>query len=91
MRQVQHLQMEIGEVRIEDIELNPKSRDDIPALLAGLQHLYGDRSLRARLFELLEQHIAPGSDRGAGRPGMEMWRFLGHSSVSCEDQYHLRP
>ncbi|MCY4314235.1 MAG: hypothetical protein OXD44_11210 [Gammaproteobacteria bacterium] len=36
VRQVQHSQMEIGEVCIEDIELNPKSRDDTPALLAVL-------------------------------------------------------
>ena len=120
MRQVKNPRMEIGEVRIEDIKLNPKSRDDIPALLAGLQHLYGDRDLRARLFELLEKHIAPDRDRGTGRPGMEMWRilvmgvvkqglgcdydrihelvnehrtlrrFLGHSSVSHEEQYHLQ-
>ncbi len=76
MRPVQHLQMEIGEVRIEDIERNPKSRDAIPALLAGLPHRYGDRGLRARRFELLAQHIAPGSDRGTGRPGMERWRML---------------
>ncbi len=76
MRPVPHLQREIGEVRIEDIERNPKSRDDIPALLAGLPHRYGDRGLRARRFELLAQHIAPGSDRGTGRPGMERWRML---------------
>ncbi len=48
MRKVPHPQMEIGEVQIEDIELNPKSRDDLPALLAGRQHLYGDRDLRSR-------------------------------------------
>ena len=75
MRQVRSPQMEIGEARIEDIELNLKSRDDIPALLAGLQHLYGDPCLRSRLFALLEEHIAPGRDRNTGRPAMNIHRI----------------
>ena len=76
MRQVRDPQMKLGEVRIEDIRLNLKSRDDIPALLLGLQHLYADERFRVRLFELLEEHILPGTDRSVGRPGMEMWRIL---------------
>ena len=74
MRQVRNPQIELGEVRIEDIELNLKSRDDIPALLLGLQHLYRDD--RTRLFALLDRHILPGTDRTVGRPGMEIWRIL---------------
>ena len=37
MRNLRNPQLERGEVRIEDIELDIKSRDDIPALLIGLQ------------------------------------------------------
>ena len=48
MRQVINPQMELGAVRIESIKLNPKSRDDIPAVLRGLQHLYVDDETRAR-------------------------------------------
>ena len=40
MRNLRNPQLERGEVRIEDIELDIKSRDDIPVLLIGLQHLY---------------------------------------------------
>ena len=76
MRQVRNPQMKLGEVRIEDIELDLKSRDDIPALLLGLQHLYADAHFRSRLFALLDEHILPGIDRTVGRPGMEMWRIL---------------
>ena len=76
MRQVRNPQMTLGEVHIEDIELDLKSRDDIPALLLGLQHLYADEHFRARLFALLDEHILPGIDRKVGRPGMEMWRIL---------------
>ena len=76
MREVQKLQMEFGEIPIAEIPLNPKSRDDIPALLLGLQHLHGDATLRHRLFALLDAHILPGVDKTVGRPGMEMWRIL---------------
>ena len=76
MRHARNPQMELGEVRIEDIKLDLKSRDDIPALLLGLQHLYGDDDTRTRLFALLEEHILPGVDRAVGHPGMEMRRIL---------------
>ena len=35
VRQVRDPETELGEVHIEDIELGPKSSDDIPALLLG--------------------------------------------------------
>ena len=73
MRQVRNPQLELGEIRIEDIRINLKSRDDIPALLLGLQHLYSDEETRTRLFALLEEHMLPGVDRTVGRPGMELW------------------
>ena len=76
MRRIRNPQMELGEIRIEDIRINLKSRDDIPALLLGLQHLYADEETRTRLFALLEEHMLPGIDRTVGRPGMEMWRIL---------------
>ena len=76
MRHIRNPQMELGEVRIEDIDLDLKSRDDIPALLIGLQHLYRDEAFRSRLFALMDEHILPGVDRTTGRPGMEMWRIL---------------
>ena len=74
MRHVRNPQMELGE--IENIRINLKSRDDIPALLLGLQHLYSDEETRSRLFALLEEHMLPGVDRTVGRPGMELWRIL---------------
>ena len=67
--------MKLGEVDIGDIEIDTRSRDDIPALLLGLQHPSKDKTLRSRLFALLERHILPGTDRRVGRPGMEMWRI----------------
>ncbi len=74
MREVQKQQMDLGEVGIADIDLDLKSRDDIPAILLGLQYLYSNQETRTALFSLLEEH--PGIDRGVGRPGMALWRIL---------------
>ena len=50
MRNLRNPQLGRGEVCIEDIELDLKSRDDLPALLIGLQYLYSREPLRERLF-----------------------------------------
>ena len=76
MREVHRQQFQIGEVPVEKIWINPKSRDDIPAVLKGLQHIWCDETLRARLFELLDEHILPEADRTVGRPGMDLWQIL---------------
>ena len=36
------------------IELDPRSRDDIPQILRGLQHLYTTPDVRAEVFAILE-------------------------------------
>ncbi|MYJ52886.1 MAG: hypothetical protein F4093_09570 [Gammaproteobacteria bacterium] len=76
MRKVETAQLEIGSVFLEDVVINPKSRDDIPALLLGLQHLYVVPELRARLFALLEAEVNPGISKETGRPGMDLWNML---------------
>ena len=57
MRNLRNPQLGRGEVCIEDIELDLKSRDDISALLIGLQYglqyLYSREPLRERLFAQL--------------------------------------
>jgi transposase, IS5 family len=76
MRAVQNAQMQIGEVDISKIKFDPKSRDDIPKILRGLQHLYMDVESREKIFALLEKEIAPKVDKRNGRPGMELWKIL---------------
>jgi hypothetical protein len=68
--------MQIGEVDVSKVKFDLKSRDDIPKILRGLQHLYIDLPLRTKLFALLEEHIAPKVDKGNGRPGMTLWRMF---------------
>jgi transposase, IS5 family len=76
MRAVQNAQMQMGEVDISKIKFDPKSRDDIPKILKGLQHLYMNLELREQIFALLEKEIAPKVDKRNGRPGMELWKIL---------------
>ena len=45
MRNLRNSQLERGEVCIEDVELELKSRDDVPALLVGPQYLYSQEPL----------------------------------------------
>ena len=66
----------LGSTDIGAIELDAKSRDDIPALLIGLQAIYLDEATRRELFRLLEAHILPDRRRNTGRPGMDLWRIL---------------
>ena len=74
MRKVQEHQFGLGQVPIGEIKLDPKSRDDIPAVLRGLQVLYEER--RSELWVLLEANVCPDSDHRLGRPGMDLWRIL---------------
>ena len=76
MRAIQEPFVRLGEIAIEDIAIDPVCRDDIPAVLRGIQHLYCDEALRRQVFDLLDAHFLPGVDRGLGRPGMDLWRIF---------------
>ena len=56
--------MKFGEVDIGAIELDPKSRDDIPPILRGLQYIYTTPELRKAVFKVLDgcfpYAVAPG-------------------------------
>ena len=84
MRRVIEPQMKLGELAIADIKLDPKSRDDIPQILRGLQHLYITPELRGPIFAILEEVLPERqiegktvkADPNNGRPGMTQWQIL---------------
>ncbi len=76
MRNVESKQMKLGELGIEKIRLNERSRDDVVKALYGLQQLYSDEEGRARVFALLDGGMLPGVRRDVGRPGMTLWQIL---------------
>ncbi|MGK0183404.1 MAG: IS5 family transposase, partial [Halioglobus sp.] len=51
MRQSLEQQMFFGEVDISKVQISTKSRDDIPQVLLGLQHIYQKQSLRDQVFK----------------------------------------
>ncbi len=76
MRKPINPQMHLGEVDISAIHFDPCSRDDIPRILRGLQHLYINPELRQSVFLALEKIIPESIDKKNGRPGMDLWRVL---------------
>jgi IS5 family transposase len=84
MRNVFNPQLSIGQTDIADIVIDISSRDDIPMLLLGLQHIYCHQPLREAVFKILAEVVptkaadetcAPvATDKG--RPGMDQWRIL---------------
>ena len=68
--------MKLGEIAISAIKINLKSRDDIPPLLLGLQHIYTNADLRDAVFKILEANILIDIDPQNGRPGMDLWTIL---------------
>jgi len=82
MRTVIQPQLKFGETDIAAIVLDPKSRDDIPQLLRGLQYIYTEIDLRQRVFAILEEVMparADGNGKASsqtGRPGMEQWKIV---------------
>ncbi len=81
MREVLNPQLKLCEADIANIEFDPKSRDDIPKLLIGLQHIYITPELREEVFTILAE-IVPINEDGesastdTGRPGMDQWTIL---------------
>ena len=86
MRIVLTPQLQIGQVDIARIPIDITSRDDIPMILLGLQHIYATEPLRERVFKILEEVIPYKSadEQGIpvavasnkGRPGMDQWVIL---------------
>ena len=86
MRTVKSPQMQIGQTDIADIVIDVTSRDDIPMILLGLQHIYTTLPLRKAVFKILEEVIPHKEtddtaslvavDANKGRPGMDQWSIL---------------
>ena len=89
MRKVIEPQMKLGESYIGEIEFDLRSRDEIPKLLMGLQHIYITKELREEVFEILQEVVPEGVDATNGRRGMELWKILvlGTIRLNCNWDY----
>ena len=76
MRKLGRFEPMLGRAEIGGIQIDVKSRDDIPAILLGLQGLYLNEAVREAVFELLLDRFGEDRDLKVGRPGMELWTVL---------------
>jgi hypothetical protein len=89
MRKIVEKQMQLGEADIANIKFDLKSRDEIPKLLKGLQHIYCSPGVRGKVFEILGKIAPEGKSRNNGRPGMSQWKILvlGTLRLNCNWDY----
>jgi len=89
MRKVIDMQMKIGESAIENIEFDPRCRDEIPELLMGLQSIYCKREVRDQVSQVLVDIVPDNVDINNGRSGMDLWKILvlGTVRLSCNWDY----
>jgi hypothetical protein len=84
MRDTFPSQQTIGQVDIADIQIDVRSRDDIPLILLGLQHLYCTDGLRDKVFQIIKDilptQVVDGQAKVVsaelGCPGMNQWTIL---------------
>ncbi len=69
MRKRYEIQQQLGTTPIEEISLSLKSRDECPAILRALQHIFMDDSLREQVLSLVEE-VVSGGKKATGRPGI---------------------
>ena len=84
MRDTFPAQRTIGQIDIADIKIDVRSRDDIPLILLGLQHIYCTDDLREKVFEIIKEilpiQLVDGQAKPVsaelGCPGMNQWTIL---------------
>ena len=89
MRKIQETQMQLGELDLSQIKFDLRSRDEIPKLLMGLQHLYCTPHLRKAIFNILKDMVPNNKSTETGRPGMTLWKILvlGTLRLNCNWDY----
>ena len=76
MRKNVERQLEFGCVPIEELIFDVNSRDTIPKVLLGLQHLYMNENIMDKIFDELESILPDEVSKDAGRPGMDLWSIF---------------
>jgi len=81
--------MKLGEVAVSRIALDTRSRDEIPKLMMGLQHIYCTPEIRKQVFAILEDVIPEETNKNNGRLGMDLWNILvlGTLRLNCDWDY----
>ncbi len=75
MRKSFEVQLALGAVPIEKVEIPTKTRDELPPTLAALQWIFITPEVNKEVFGLLEKEITF-ARKATGRPGMDLWQIL---------------
>lgn len=76
MRSAFDPQLHLGCTSVLDVRLNTACRDEIIPILAALQHIYRQHTLRDELLDAVRQDVNGSSRADRGRPGMDYWPIL---------------
>ena len=75
MRQRFELQLKVGQTSINEIYINPKSKNALDQLVAALKEIYCNAYYNEKIFSIIEKYL-PKVDRNNGRPGMNLWTIF---------------
>ncbi|MBN1999441.1 ISNCY family transposase, partial [candidate division KSB1 bacterium] len=81
MRKKFKVQYELGATPVEEIQIPIKSRDEVPAVLRALQHIYKTPKLHEKVFNILEKKVMSGINPKTGRPGMSLWEIFVFAAI----------
>ena len=78
VRKLFDVQLALGAIPIEKVEIPTKSRDELPPILAGLQWIFNTPEVNREIFAVLEGIQPRGKEvkKATGRPGMDLWQIL---------------
>ena len=76
MKKLRRFDPEQEGMRVGDVWIDARSRDDIPKLLGGLRDVYLNVELREAVFRLLEERIGGDGNRDAVGPGVSLWTIF---------------
>jgi len=74
MRQSFNPQLRLGSTSISGIEIPTDSRDEFPAFLRSMQHIFINAELSSRIFDRLTKAIC--TKKPTGRLGMDLWSIF---------------
>lgn len=74
---------------VNNVELNLDCRDEIVPILAALQHIYANATVRNRILKLIAGDVNNDSSPDRGREGMDYWHILVLAAVrlGCNFDY----
>ena len=90
MRKRFELQLRIGQTPINEIYINPKSKNALDQLISALKEIYCNKEYNDKIFSIIERYLSK-VDSNNGRPGMNLWTVfvLGQVRMSLGLSYDM--